>query len=44
MSDKLKRFLRLFDSTFFKMSFQFFIILFLAFIVLIVISAYEAKG
>ncbi len=43
-NSKWKHFFRLFDSTFFRMAFQFFAILFIAFLVLAVLGVYEAGG
>lgn len=41
--DRWRRFLRLFDRTFFRMVFQFLIIIFLAFLLLIALGYYEAS-
>ena len=42
MNDNWRRFLRLFDSTFFRMAFQFIAILFVVFLILMAVSYYEA--
>ena len=44
MHTKWKHFLKLFDSTFFRMAFQFILILFVAFLILLAVGYYEASG
>ncbi len=44
MNELWKNFLRLFDGTFFRMSFQFLALVFLAFLVLLAVRLYEVGG
>jgi len=43
-NNKWRHFLKLFDSTFFRMAFQFIAILFIVFLILMAVSYYEAGG
>ena len=39
-----RNFIKLFDQTFFRMAFQFIVILFIAFLILLALGYYEAGG
>ena len=41
---KWEHFKKLFDRTFFRMTFQFLLVIFVAFLILLALGAYEASG
>ena len=43
-NNKWRHFLKLFDATFFKMTFQFLLIVFIGFIVLVIVGNYISGG